>query len=410
MSDRRPLGLFEGYGIELEYMIVDATTLAVLPVCDRILQEVAGGIVGEVEAGPLSWSNELVLHVIELKTNGPAATLAGLADAFSGDVLKINTLLAPLGGMLMPSAMHPFMDPLSETRLWPHDDSPIYEAYNRIFGCRGHGWANLQSVHLNLPFAGDGEFSRLHAAIRLVLPLLPALAASSPLLDGRPTGFLDNRLEVYRLNQQRIPSITGRVIPECAFSRSAYEERILLPMYRDIAPLDPEGILQYEWLNSRGAIARFDRDTIEIRLLDIQECPQADLAVLELIDALLKALVSETWEPLTAQQLWPMETLEAILLDAIRDGERAVIADSRYLAAFGSSRARSTLGDLWQDLAERLVPRSLTANGPLAVILEEGPLSRRLLKTLGSAPSPALLRETSRALCHCLAEGRPYRA
>ncbi|HAL85576.1 MAG TPA: hypothetical protein DCM31_01010, partial [Deferribacteraceae bacterium] len=37
-------------------------------------------------------------------------------------------------------------------------------------------------------------------------------------------------------------------------------------MYRDIAPYDPECILQEEWLNSRGAIARFDRKAIEIRL------------------------------------------------------------------------------------------------------------------------------------------------
>jgi gamma-glutamyl:cysteine ligase YbdK (ATP-grasp superfamily) len=392
-------------------MIVDATSLAVLPVCDKVLQAVAGEIVGEVEVGPLAWSNELVLHVIELKTNGPASSLAGLAEAFAGDVRRINALLAPLGGVLMPSAMHPSMDPLAETRLWPHDNSPIYDTYNRIFGCLGHGWANLQSVHLNLPFAGDEEFARLHAAIRLVLPLLPALAASSPLLGNRQTGFVDNRLEVYRLNQQRIPSITGRVIPEPAYSRSAYEEMILQPIYRDIAPLDPEGILQYEWLNSRGAIARFDRDTIEIRLLDIQECPRADLAVLELIDALLKALVAETWETLAAQQFWPLETLEPFLLDAIRDGERAVIDNPRYLAAFGSSREVCTLGVLWQDLAERLQPSQALATGEaLAVILEEGPLSRRLLCTLGSDPSPAVIRETYRALCACLAEGRSYRA
>ena len=47
------------------------------------------------------------------------------------------------------------------------------------------------------------------------------------------------------------------------------------------------------WVNSRGATARFDRGTIEIRLLDIQECPAADLAIITLIIQVLKWLVSE---------------------------------------------------------------------------------------------------------------------
>jgi len=38
-------------------------------------------------------------------------------------------------------------------------------------------------------------------------------------------------------------------------------------------------VLQNEWLNSRGAIARFERDTIEIRVLDSQETPAAELAI-----------------------------------------------------------------------------------------------------------------------------------
>ena len=125
--------------------------------------------------------------------------------------------------------------------LWPHQHNPIYEIYNRIFDCRGHGWANLQSVHLNLPFCGDEEFGRLHAAIRLLLPILPALAASSPVADRRFAGFQDNRLDVYRNNSRRMPSITGEIIPEPVFTRSEYDRKIFQPMYQDIAPLDPDG-------------------------------------------------------------------------------------------------------------------------------------------------------------------------
>ena len=43
---------------------------------------------------------------------------------------------------------------------------------------------NIQAVHLTLPFRGASEFGRLMAACRVVLPLLPALAASSPFVEG----------------------------------------------------------------------------------------------------------------------------------------------------------------------------------------------------------------------------------
>jgi len=274
-----PISLFHAFGVELEYMIVDARTLSVRPIADEVLKAAAGQITSEVECGEIAWSNELALHVIELKTNGPAPSLAPLPTLFQEQVTRIQEILARYDARLMPTAMHPWMNPDQELRLWPHDYNPVYESYNRIFDCRGHGWANLQSVHLNLPFADDEEFGRLHAAIRLLLPILPALAASSPVVERRLSGLLDTRMETYRSNSQRIPSITGAVIPEPVFTRKDYQQRILERMYADIAPHDPAGILQHEWLNSRGAITRFDRNTIEIRVLDVQECPLADVAI-----------------------------------------------------------------------------------------------------------------------------------
>jgi glutamate---cysteine ligase / carboxylate-amine ligase len=304
VSDDGPLHLFEGFGVELEYMVVADDSLDTRPVVDELLRAAAGTdeYVSDVEFGTIAWSNELVLHVLELKTNGPAAALEGLDELFHANVRRANELLAAHGARLLPTGMHPWMDPFAEMRLWPHENSPIYEAFNRVFDCRGHGWANLQSVHLNLPFADDAEFGRLHAAIRLLLPLLPGLAASSPIADGRLTGDLDHRLEVYRHNARRVPAVSGRVIPEPAFDRAAYDRLIFEPLFRDIAPLDPGGVLQEEFLNARGAIARFTRHAIEIRVLDVQECPARDLAVCAGIVAVLKRLVAEDWSPLAAQQ------------------------------------------------------------------------------------------------------------
>lgn len=414
MNVASSLRLFEGFGVELEYMIVDAKTLSVHPVADELLKAVAGDYVSDVEFGDLAWSNELVCHVIEFKTLEPARSLEGLAGRFNQQVAQANRLLAPLGARLMPTGMHPWMDPNRETRLWPHDCSVIYDAFNRIFGCQGHGWSNLQSLHINLPFADDEEFGRLHAAIRLLLPILPALAAASPILDGRLTGVLDNRLEVYRYNSRRIPSVAGKIIPEQAFTRREYETRILERIYRDIAPHDPEKILQHEWLNARGAIARFDRNSIEIRVLDVQECPLADLAIYAAIVAVLKAVIHEKWVDYARQQDWTEDELEPIFLTSIRDAEQALIRDPRYTEMFGFQSRHGCLAvDLWQHLLESALPGDDFHSGEcrkaLDVILREGPLARRILRALGGDTSPTQIGDVYAKLCDCLAYGRMFR-
>jgi carboxylate-amine ligase len=414
VSTATRLRLFEAFGVELEYMIVDATSLDVRPIADELMRDATGGeeYVGDVEAGDVSWSNELVAHVVELKTTDPAPSLTPLAASFQSQVQRINELLARHGARLMPGGMHPWMDPARETKLWPHDCNAIYAAFNRIFNCQGHGWSNLQSVHINLPFGDDAEFGRLHAAIRLVLPILPALAASSPIVDGRATGVLDTRLDVYRTNSRRIPSITGHVVPEPVFSEADYRQVILNTLYAEIAPHDPEGILQEEWLNARGAIARFERNTIEIRVLDIQECPAADLAICGLAVGTLRGLADGRFGSLAEQQAWSAERLAEILLATIRDGEQAVVRDTEYLRLFGMQAASATVAEVWRHINQCVADRSgrtPETDRALDVILREGPLARRLLHRLGNRADDrhAQAREYAR-LCDCLSRGEMF--
>jgi carboxylate-amine ligase len=411
-TESAPLSLFAAYGVELEYMIVDAESLEVRPIADEVFRAVVGEITGEYETPDISWSNELVSHVIELKTTAPAPSLEPLGEAFHRNVLTINDVLRPMSCRLMPTAMHPWMNPDREMKLWPHDYGPVYAAFDRIFDCRGHGWANLQSVHINLPFANDEEFGRLHAAIRLILPILPALAASSPAMDGRVTGTLDNRLAVYRTNARRVPSVSGEVIPEPVFTRADYDEQIFQRMYRDIAPLDPEGILQHEWLNARGAIARFDRGAIEIRVLDIQECPAADMAIVTLIVETLKALVGQRWSTTAEQRVTPSKSLVALLHDTIQNAENATVGDRTYLRHFGCTAEKQiTAAQLWSRIAAELnVSRLLGAaeQAALETILSRGTLASRIATRLGTNPDRATMQKAYQELSDCLAANRSF--
>lgn len=397
----------------MEYMLVDATTLDVAPISDRILSLAAGEITGEVDRGLASWSNELALHVLEFKLTEPTPRLDGMLELFQNQVRTANQMLAGYGARLMPSAMHPWMKPDQEMKLWPHDYNPVYEAFHRIFDCRGHGWANLQSTHWNFPFADDAEFARLHAAIRLVLPLLPGLAASSPVYDGKLSGVLDSRLEVYRHNSQRIPSIAGQVVPEAVYSEADYDSQIMQPMFRDIAPFDPDGTLQHIWLNARGAIARFDRGAIEIRVLDIQECPAADLAIGTLVVSTLKALCEGRWTPWKQQASVSTEVLASLLREANRHGPAAIVPET-LACHFGCNDGAITLGALWNLLLQQLDDTDGSLEGPLRdcleIILHQGTLSQRIINALdGDTSHPSLFR-VYQELCECLQNGSMFQS
>ena len=408
------LHAFSAYGIELEFMIVDRDSLSVRPITDRLLRGPDGEVCNDLARGMFGWSNEFVLHVVEIKNRRPTASLRMLPEAFQSEVRQIDRLLEAFNARLMPTAMHPWMDPRKETRLWRHGNEAIYKAYDRIFDCRSHGWANLQSMHLNLPFANDTEFARLHAAVRLALPILPALAASSPIVEGRNARCADYRMRTYCGNSEGIPSIAGAVVPETVSSRAEYEHTILAPMYRDIAPHDPERVLQHEWLNSRGAIARFDRNTIEIRVIDTQECPRADMAVAAATVYVVRTLYRAQHASLQEQQAVPTATLARILNACICDAEQAVIDVPEYLALLGYPDGRCSAQELWTHLIERMLHDGAEHadpwREPLQTILRQGPLARRILHAIGSDYAPAHLAEVYRELCDCLHGGRLFEA
>lgn len=405
------LHLFQGYGVELEYMIVDRDTLAVKPIADELLKKELGTYGSDFENGIVTWSNELVLHVIELKSSRPENDLNALEKGFVENIQRINNILSQWNSILLPTAAHPFMNPLVEAKLWPHDNNEVYEVYNRIFDCRGHGWSNLQSTHLNLPFYDADEFSRLHAAIRLILPILPALCASSPLIDQKFTGLLNTRLKYYKENQQKIPSITGLVIPEAIFGEKEYSESIYNKIKADIASYDADEILDPVWVNSRGAISRFDRGSIEIRLMDVQECPAADLAIVSLVIETIKALVNEKFIDHDSQMQWQPEPLASILEEGIEKAERTVITKQDYLKIFAVKESSLTAGELWQHIYQKLGSETGELKGRGATIetlLTKGSLSTRMMHDFkGDYAMPSLVN-VYRQLSDCLTENRMF--
>src|SRR5690606_1294699 len=400
--------LFEVIGVELEYMIVQDHDLRIVPIADQVFFRHSGSWDGEADRGLVSWSNELVAHVIELKTTNPVEGLAGLSAEFHRSVSEINRMLAEENCALLPTASHPFMDPLAETQLWPHDSHEIYNLYDRVFDCRGHGWGNVQSTHINLPFCGDEEFARLHAAIRLILPVLPGLCASSPILEGSITGFLDTRMHYYQYNQAAIPHITGKVIPERIYDEDQYQKRIFDPINASLRTYDTDGILDHHFVNSRGAIARFDRGSIEIRVMDIQESPMADLGIVGFLLTVIKALVLEG--DFSRQSLVHEDDLFAIFQDCIKDGEHALVVDQNYLEIFGMGhRTGLSVRDFWSVMYEKYRDRLGTEEQVVIEhILHHGSLATRILRKMGDDYSRNRIVEVYQSLRTSLATNQMF--
>ena len=412
MTQPPRIHLFQGYGIELEYMLVDRDSLQIKPITDELLKHELGDYGSDFENGIVTWSNELVLHVVELKSTKPEADFQALERKFSENVKSINSILSKWNAMLMPTAAHPFMDPMKETKIWPHENNEVYAIYNKIFDCRGHGWSNLQSTHLNLPFYDDEEFAKLHAAVRLVLPLLPALCASSPILDGKLTGTLDTRLKFYKTNQSKIPSITGKVIPEAVFSKRNYLNTIYEKIKTDIAPYDPNEELNAIWVNSRGAIPRFDRGSIEIRLMDIQECPAADLAALTLVIETIKALSANFFISLESQMKWKTESLAQILDQTVIHAGQAVLDNAEYLALFDFLGTKSLACELWKHILDLLLKKGNPSldryKRELNVMLAEGTLAHRIVRAIDNDQSTEKIASVYRRLSECLSQNKMF--
>ena len=198
----------------------------------------------------------------------------------------------------------------------------------------------------------------------------------------------------------------GKVIPEPVFTEAGYRERILEKMYADMEKHDPEGTVRHEWLNSRGVIPRFERRAMEIRLVDTQECPAANIAVASLIVSVIKQLVSGEWASLEDQKAWRVSPLLSVFKETIKEGENSVIDNPRYLKMFGFPESKAKAGELWRHLSEEAVNRRLIDPDTLKIInfiLDNGTLSSRILASLGKDLSRRRLADVYRQLCRCLA-------
>jgi carboxylate-amine ligase len=253
-------------GIEEEFMLLDADSLALVSRIDDVLAAVAGTpLEGRVMP-------ELMECTVEVAT-GVCATI----DDARRDLLSIRrelgSVLRSLGLRLGGSGTHPFSIPeqqriASRDRYrWLVEQLQYVAREELVFGMH---------VHVAVP---DAETAiRVMEGVLVELPVLLALSANSPFWRGEPSGLASTRTAVF-----------------AGFPRSGLPPRFT--SYDDYAET-------VSWLEATGAIADYTHlwwdvrphprlGTLELRVCDVQFDVDYALALAAYVQALVAQLIDE---------------------------------------------------------------------------------------------------------------------
>ncbi|MBA2476511.1 MAG: YbdK family carboxylate-amine ligase [Actinobacteria bacterium] len=308
-------------GVEEELMILDADTLGLTPAVHVLLRGAE-----QVEL-PGRLKTELFASVVELNTERCAT--AGEAAAAMCALRATATEIAGASGLRLAAAgAHP-IDPAEEQEIVQEARYAEFVEYAGV-SARRQGVNGLH-VHVGMPSAE--ACLRVLEGVLPWLPVLLALSANSPHVDGRETGLLSNRAEI--LGQ--LPR-SGAPPPFASYAEwQAFMDRVLgagLPATTDYTSL---------WWDVR-LHPRFG--TLEIRMPDQPTSVRRSAAFVALVQALCATVLGEA----------PRRR---------EPGDRAVYAQNRWAASrFGprgllihpdEARAVSA-AELADELLERIRP------------------------------------------------------
>ena len=142
-------------------------------------------------------------------------------------------------------------------------------------------------------------------------------------------------------------------------------------------------------------------------MVDIQECPAADLAIAQLIVEVLKALVNGRWASQYVQRAWHPKDLLKLFNKVIRKAGAARIRNHDYLLMFGLDKPEATAQELWEHLFTEVGGGgNEEARSCITHILAQGCLAKRILAKTGPKPDAPRIIAVYKELAQCLEENR----
>jgi carboxylate-amine ligase len=281
-------------GVEEEFAILDPRTLDLVPRFEQLRAAAQGdAVLSEGITG------ELISSEIEIISG------AGhdLHDALARQRERrrcLFALAAAQGVALGASGTHPWAD---------YREQPIIdtEHYRRVEeGLKYVAWRNNTfSLHVHVGVRGIDRAVRVCDRLRGVLPLLLAISANSPWLDGRDTGLQSARTQSFTKSFPRCG------VPDAFGGWAAYREYIeLLVRTRSIVEFTQV------WWSVRP---HFRFGTVEVRICDAQSTAGESEALAALMVACIAQAARDVDEGLSHEDPAP-RMIEENMWRAIRFG------------------------------------------------------------------------------------------
>jgi len=288
-------------GVEEEFAILDPRTLDMVPRFEQLATK--------AEADPLLHEHitgELIASEIEI-ISGVGGDLHHALERQREHRRHLFALAAANGVALGATGTHPWAD-YREQRIIDT------EHYRRVEdGLKYVAWRNNTfSLHVHLGVRDIDRAVRACDRLRPVLPLLLAISANSPYLDGRDSGLHSARTQSFTKSFPRCG------VPDAFGSWQAYRDYIELLC-------DTKSIVEFTqvWWSVRP---HFKFGTVEVRICDAQTSAQESEALAALMVASIAQAVRDVDDgaPYDDQ---PSRLIEENMWRAIRHGLDGLLID-----------------------------------------------------------------------------------
>jgi carboxylate-amine ligase len=303
-------------GLEEEFALLDSE-LTMTPAFERVVQAARpDSVLAESIAG------ELISSEVEIRS-GRGADLAAAITAQRECRHRLFGLAAELGLGLGSTATHPWAD-YREQQIIDTDH------YRRVEdGLKYVAWRNNTfSLHVHVGIRGADRAVQVCDRLRPVLPLLLAISASSPFLDGRDSGLASARSQTFTKSFPRCG------VPDAFGSWDAF--------VRYVDFLDrTNSIVEYTqlWWSVRPHPAF---GTVEIRICDCQITAQESEALASLVVACVAQAARDVDEGVPCAEL-PRRLIDENTWRAIRYGLDGQMIDLEREAVYPAAEATERL-------------------------------------------------------------------
>ncbi|WP_017317495.1 glutamate--cysteine ligase [Mastigocladopsis repens] len=244
-------------------------------------------------------------------------------------------------------------------RFFRSDPTNPYHAYiEQTYGTK----VVTASVHINVGISDPELLMRACRVIRVEAPLLLALSASSPFLDGKATGNHSTRWSVFPQTPSQVPLFESH-----AHHIQWVENQLAAGTMQNVRHL---------WVSVRpnGDRRPYDLNRLELRICDLVTDPIALLAITALLEARIQQLIDHPdIDPLTQSTFSPDELVSLTYANEAAAATSSLDAQLRHWQDGRSILARDWIAEIYQEVWAIAKQHGFACFlSPLQKILREG--------------------------------------